>query len=68
MIVQALKLVATSGLKPQAQPVDGVTYAHKIDKSESAVDWSQDADVIERRIRAFNPTPGASTELGERHV
>jgi len=64
LIVHALKLAATSGLKPQAQPVTGVTYAHKIDKTESAVDWREDADVIERRIRAFNPTPGASTQLG----
>ena len=64
LIVQALELAATSGLKPQAQPVAGVTYAHKIDKAESAVDWRQDADVIERRIRAFNPAPGASTQLG----
>ena len=64
LIVQALKRATTSGLKPQAQPVEGVTYAHKIDKAESAVDWAQSADVIERRIRAFNPTPGASTQLG----
>ena len=64
LIVQALELTATSGLKPQAQPVAGVTYAHKIDKAESAVDWRQGADVIERRIRAFNPAPGASTQLG----
>ncbi|MFM2276003.1 MAG: hypothetical protein RL211_1875 [Pseudomonadota bacterium] len=64
LIVQALELAAASGLKPQAQPVEGVTYAHKIDKAESAVDWRQDAGVIERRIRAFNPAPGAWTQLG----
>jgi methionyl-tRNA formyltransferase len=64
LIVQALASAASNGLQPKPQPLAGITYAHKIDKSESAVDWSQDADVIERRIRAFNPTPGASTELG----
>jgi methionyl-tRNA formyltransferase len=35
-----------------------VTYAHKIEKAESAVDWSLPATVIERRIRAFDPFPG----------
>jgi methionyl-tRNA formyltransferase len=41
-----------------------VTYAHKIEKSESAVDWSLPAQVIGRQIRAFDPFPGASTTLG----
>ncbi|MEY4884140.1 MAG: hypothetical protein RIS34_1994 [Pseudomonadota bacterium] len=63
LIVQALKLAASEGLRAQAQPLEGVTYAHKIDKAESVVDWTQSAAVIERRIRAFNPTPGASTQL-----
>jgi methionyl-tRNA formyltransferase len=34
-----------------------VTYAHKIDKAEALVDWSQPAAVIERRLRAFDPFP-----------
>ena len=64
LIVRALELAAGKGLQPKPQPQAGITYAHKIDKSESAVDWALGAEVIERRIRAFNPTPGASTELG----
>jgi methionyl-tRNA formyltransferase len=40
-----------------------VTYAAKISKAESAIDWSQDAAVIERKIRALNPAPGCTTEL-----
>jgi len=63
LVVQALQLTARKGLQPKPQPQAGITYAQKIDKSESAVDWSQSADVIERRVRAFNPAPGASTEL-----
>ena len=63
LIVQALKLAGEGGLKPVRQPVEGVTYAHKIDKAEATVDWSQPAEVIARRIRAFDPVPGASTVL-----
>jgi methionyl-tRNA formyltransferase len=62
MIVEALELAACGGLRPVAQPTEGVTYAHKIEKAESLVDWSQPATVIGRRIRAFDPFPGASTE------
>jgi methionyl-tRNA formyltransferase len=38
-----------------------VTYAHKIDKAEAVIDWRAPAAQIERRIRAFQPMPGAST-------
>jgi methionyl-tRNA formyltransferase len=40
------------------QPTEGITYAKKLDKTESLIDWSQDAAVIERRLRAFTPWPG----------
>ena len=63
LIVEALELAACGGLKPVPQPEEGVTYAHKIEKSEAAIDWSQPADVLERRIRAFDPFPGAATTL-----
>ena len=64
MIVEALELAACGGLQPVRQPELGVTYAHKIEKTESAVDWSMPAQVIGRHIRAFDPFPGASTTLG----
>lgn len=44
---------------PQKQPEDGVTYAHKIEKKEGFIDWSETAEQIERKIRAFYPFPGA---------
>ena len=62
-IVQALADVQLGQLHATAQPPEGVTYAAKIDKSESAIDWTQSADVIARRIRALNPAPGASSQL-----
>ena len=63
MIVEALELAACGGLQPQPQPEHGVTYAHKIDKAEAAIAWSQPAAAIERRIRAFDPFPGASAQV-----
>jgi methionyl-tRNA formyltransferase len=50
-----------------AQPEEGVTYAHKIDKAEARLDFAQAAEAVERQVRAFNPAPGAFFELeGER--
>ena len=46
-------------LTPQVQPEDGVTYAHKIDKAEAALDWSADAVAVDRQIRGLSPFPGA---------
>ena len=41
------------------------SYAHKIDKTEGAIDWSESAEALWRRIRAFNPAPGCYTLLGD---
>ena len=52
---------------PVPQPEEGVTYASKIDKAESRIDFTRDAHQIERQVRAFNPFPGAFFEYrGER--
>ena len=59
LIVEALELAACGGLRPAPQPQAGVTYAHKIDKTEAMIDWSEPAEAIVRRIRAFDPFPGA---------
>jgi methionyl-tRNA formyltransferase len=63
LIVMALDLAAAGRLKPICQPDDGVTYAHKIEKHEAAIDWCQCAQQIVRRVRAFNPFPGATASL-----
>ena len=53
---------------PVAQPEEGVTYASKIDKAESRLDFTQPAEQVERQVRAFAPSPGAWFELeGERY-
>lgn len=63
LIVEALEAAACGGLKATPQPAEGVTYAHKIEKAEAAIDWRLPAQVIERRLRAFDPFPGASFQL-----
>jgi methionyl-tRNA formyltransferase len=63
LIVEALEIAACGGLRAEPQPAEGITYAHKIEKAESAIDWALPAAVIERRVRAFDPFPGASTAL-----
>jgi methionyl-tRNA formyltransferase len=60
-IVQALAKL--DALPHQPQPAEGVNYAHKIDKAESALDWSLSAEVLARRIRAFDPFPGMTVPL-----
>ena len=58
-----------AGMRPQAraQPAEGVTYAHKLEKSEAQLDWSQPAEALARKVRAFEPWPVAEAVVaGER--
>ncbi len=68
LVVKALAGLAQGRLVPRAQPEAGVTYAHKIDKAEASIDWQGSAAEIERRLRAFDPFPGCSTELAGQAV
>lgn len=61
-ITQALETLPT--LTPQPQPEDGITYAHKIDKSEARIDWTKPATQVDRQIRGLSPFPGAWCEMG----
>jgi len=61
LIVRALQQHTSMTSVPQ--PNEGITYARKIHKQESAIDWQHDAAQIARRVRAFNPFPGAATTL-----
>lgn len=63
LMLQTLELTTRRTLQPLAQATEGVTYAHKIDKSEAVIDWTQSAAVIAQRVRAFNPFPGASASI-----
>jgi methionyl-tRNA formyltransferase len=59
-IVEALDRLPRGELTRTAQDAAGATYAAKIDKREAPIDWRDDAVVIERRVRAFDPFPGAT--------
>ena len=52
---------------PRPQPEAGVTYAHKLEKEEARLDWTQSADLLARKVRAFEPWPVAEAVVaGER--
>ncbi len=59
MIVDVLRKLEQGPMTAEPQPPEGVTYASKIAKEEAALDFSLPADVLLRKIRAFNPFPGA---------
>jgi methionyl-tRNA formyltransferase len=62
-LMDALPGIADGSLIPEAQAEDRVTYAHKLKKDESIIDWHQPAEIIGRMIRAYNPWPVAQTRL-----
>ena len=59
IVVVLKKLAAGQTLAAQVQPEDGVVYAHKLEKVESLLDVSTTATQLDRKIRAYNPFPGA---------
>jgi methionyl-tRNA formyltransferase len=63
LIVAALVAAEKGSLQPVPQPAEGVSYAHKLAKTEAAIDWMRPAAEIERRVRAFDPQPGCQFEL-----
>ncbi|QEL57502.1 methionyl-tRNA formyltransferase [Chromobacterium paludis] len=60
-IVETLGRLET--IAPVKQPEAGVTYAQKLSKAEAEVDWTLPAEDVARAIRAYNPAPGAFTQL-----
>jgi len=60
LIVQTLADAQSNKLVRTPQPVDGITYAHKIEKQEAAFDWRLNAKQLAQRVRAFNPFPVAT--------
>jgi methionyl-tRNA formyltransferase len=66
LMLEVLADLPSRRTEPQSE--FGVTYAKKIDKAESRLDFTQAAEALERLVRAFAPAPGAWFELdGERY-
>ena len=62
IVADLQQLQQTGRLNATPQPQAGITYAQKLSKEEAKIDWNESALVIERKIRAFNPVPGAWVE------
>jgi methionyl-tRNA formyltransferase len=63
LVVAALDGLARGTLRATPQPTEGVSYAAKIEKRETRLDWSRSAAEAERQVRAFNPEPGAAARV-----
>lgn len=63
LMLAVLQQAVAGSLKVMPQSGTGITYAHKIEKSEAPIDWQQTAAVITQRIRAFDPFPAASGRI-----
>jgi methionyl-tRNA formyltransferase len=63
LMARALAALERGSLEFRPQPEEGVTYAAKIDKGETRIDWTKPAQEIHNRIRGLSPFPGAWTEM-----
>jgi methionyl-tRNA formyltransferase len=61
LLAQHLDAILEGSLVPEAQPTQGATYAGRIHKADGIISWSEPAEQIQRKIRAFNPWPVAET-------
>jgi methionyl-tRNA formyltransferase len=63
LIEESLEALRLGALPEVAQPLEGVSYAAKIDKAEALIQWGRHAEEISRQVRAFNPWPMAETRF-----
>ena len=63
-LLATLEEILNERSRPSAQDEGGVTYAHKIERAETWLDWLRPAPELERKVRAFNPKPVALARLG----
>jgi len=62
-MVEAMAALKNDGLTLKPQPEEGATYARKITKEETRLDWSRDAKEVHNHIRGLSPVPGAWCEM-----
>jgi methionyl-tRNA formyltransferase len=63
VLLESLRLLAKGDAPRTPQDNALATYAPKLTREDGKIDWSEPAEVVERKIRAFNPWPGAFTEI-----
>jgi methionyl-tRNA formyltransferase len=67
LLVDTLDGIADGTMQPRPQPDTGISFAPKLSVADARIDWSQPAEVVDRRIRGCSPAPGAWTTFrGER--
>jgi methionyl-tRNA formyltransferase len=67
-LLEVLPRILDGTVIAEPQPDDGITYAHKLTKAEGIIDWSESATVIDQKIRAFTPWPGAQTNIADKRI
>ncbi|NPA71989.1 MAG: methionyl-tRNA formyltransferase [Gammaproteobacteria bacterium] len=65
-LMQTLEAIQAGNLQPEKQSESLVTYAHKLSKAEAEIQWQESAEMIVRKIQAFNPYPIAFTHFNEK--
>jgi methionyl-tRNA formyltransferase len=68
LLTATLDGIEDGTLEPQPQPDDGVSLAPKLTSADARVDWTRSAIVVDRRVRACTPAPGAWTTFRERRL
>ncbi|WP_431817239.1 methionyl-tRNA formyltransferase [Gordonia jacobaea] len=68
LLLSTLDGIAAGALSPVPQPADGVSHAPKVEVDDARVRWDLPAHLLDRRIRAHTPAPGAWTTLGDARV
>jgi len=68
LMLRVLDALAAGQITPVPQPVQGVTYARKIDKAEARVDWTRPAEAVSAQIRGLSPDPGAWCTIGGERI
>jgi methionyl-tRNA formyltransferase len=67
-LLESLRTLAKGSAPRIPQDYALVTYAPRLKREEGRIDWSEPAEIIERKIRAFNPWPGAFMEINDRNL
>lgn len=68
LLVANLAEILSGRLQPVEQDDSAATYAHKIRKQDAELDWALDASELQRRVRAYNPVPGAFFHVEEKRI
>ena len=68
LLIETLEKMKEGNIRPVPQDHSKATYAPPLKKEDGHIDWKKDAEEIDRRVRAFNPWPGAFTRWGDRLV